>query len=89
MSKLNKNLSRSVLRESVRNMALLQLGVVLFLLTIARASYDEDNTLSTLYYAYGAYCGRGSLEAWNCKFCNDYHPNFDIESHGAGVVCIA
>jgi len=65
-------------------MSLAILEVVAFF-TVASA-YDETTTLDTLYYAYGAYCDESDLEDWSCKWCTDYHSNFDISSNGAGVV---
>jgi len=48
-------------------------------------SYDQDNALIALYYAYGAYCNETELRAWNCKWCEEVS-NFEIANNGAGVV---
>ena len=45
--------------------------------------YDEDEAFNTLSYAYGAYCNATDLRSWECKWCQS---NFDITSHGAGVI---
>ena len=56
---------------------------LLFVAVCHANTYNEDETFNTLSYAYGAYCDAADLRAWDCSWCTS---NFDITSHGAGVI---
>ena len=65
-------------------MAPTNFATAIILIAIGKSSvYDQDEALNALAFAYGAFCDASDLRAWDCTWCQS---NFDITSHGAGVI---
>jgi hypothetical protein len=48
--------------------------------SVNSASYDEPTAIKAVYLSAAAYCREPLITAWNCSFCKEQFPQFQLRA---------